>query len=747
MEHRRDDITCALIEAGAFDPDLRTSLVWAVGTKRLATVQALLAKGADVNQKTYSGQPLLVAARAGLLPIARALVEAGADLDAGNTTGTPLQAAIEAGHADLALLLLAAGATPSALEAAAAAGLVAVVEELVRRGHPVDAVCSRHARLALRDFTALHAACHAGQRECAEVLLAAGADPHLRDGEGRDALEVANPEVREWLVGQGIQSRRTAEERLRLAAQSGEPLESILGEGPDLDARDPRRAVRGRTALALAAGAGHLDAVASLLAAGASPDLADADEARPGLKRFVDAAGEEMLDGEPVGRTPLLWACLRGHREVAEVLLKAGADPRRTDFLGYHPLFLAAREGHRPVVQALLGAGVPVDHPGPGKSTPLVAALERRHRECALDLLEAGASVKGTPIMEAAEMADPELLQRMIRRKASLKGTKKLAPPLARACGATRQVPLRDAPPGNWVKTHNEKGSWATIPQPEEQILEAVEVLLQAGADVNEPGWLGPPLMVAAHYGLPRVVKRLLAAGADPDVTYNEGTALSVAELFEHEKVIEILRPLTGAGAAEEPAEQPVEEEAATPELPIPEFTPTEAFREAVKELEELCGSPAVAKEYLRGGVEIHVHTGKREGFSTLEAQRRWLPKGVFVFEPEYSRATETIAVVPTGRWQDLIALRQTNGINLGVTPLQVVAFLEKVARKQPFELQTVSHDTVSGVFTTPIKDPRTMAGVTNRICPDVVTQGCGTIHELVKEFRKKPARLFLWWD
>lgn len=697
----------------------------------LVEVRERLQAGADPNSDALGGRALQVAARLGHLEIVDTLLKAGADVNSGNSVGTPLSEAIEKGHAEVALLLLAHGATPASLAAAAATGQTAVVRALLERGLPPDEPCRSHPSTSLLDFTPLLAACQAGHRETAEALLAAGASPHFRDGLGQDALAVATPEIRAWLAAQKIGSRQTPEERLRLAVTLLE-VEEALRAGPDLDARDSRRAVRGRTALALAAAEGRLDVVNRLLQAGASPDLADADIARPGLAHYVEPS-------EPLGRTPLYWAAHFGHRGVVDALLAAGAPPR-PDFLGSTPLHAAARNGHREVVQCLLQAGVPVDV---GKPTPLLVALEARQRECALALLEAKASVKSAALIaEAAEMADPDLLRRMIARKAPLKGSKKSAPPLARVVGASRMVPLAEAPAGNWPVTVNEHGTFKTVPAPEEQILEATEVLLSAGAAVDEPGWLGTPLMVAARQGLTKVVRRLLEAGADPDLMDDEDTALSLAELFEHREVADILRPLTTV-TPEEPDDEATSEEA--PELPVPEFTETPELTAAVTELEALCGSRAFPQEYLEGGYELHVHSSQRAAFSTLEVQRRW--PGCFVFEPEYARETETVAIVPTERWQDVLALRQTDGINMGLAPSQVLKWMEALERRHPFQLRTIAQSTLAGVFLQPIPDPLAMAREMYAFCPDIVDQGCETVEGLADQLRKSPPPLYFWWD
>jgi uncharacterized protein len=82
-------------------------------------------------------------------------------------------------------------------------------------------------------------------------------------------------------------------------------------------------------------GYAYAEVAALLLADGADPDRVDSDE-----------------------RTPLIAAAFRGHADVVQRLLDAGADPdlaRRSDRVS--ALHLAVQEGFRKVVDALIAAG------------------------------------------------------------------------------------------------------------------------------------------------------------------------------------------------------------------------------------------------------------------------------------------------------------------------------------------------------------------------------------------------------
>jgi uncharacterized protein len=183
-----------------------------------AIARALLAAGAPPDGDAGDREtPLITAASYGDAEVARALVEAGADLDARAATdaggvpgGTALLHAAVFGMTEVVDVLVAAGVRVNSLEEAAAAGDVTgwltsdapadariralvmaadhqrldVIDRLVRAGVPVDAVDPVWGGHPLRT------AATNGRPASVRRLLDLGADPSLRDEQGRTALDL-----------------------------------------------------------------------------------------------------------------------------------------------------------------------------------------------------------------------------------------------------------------------------------------------------------------------------------------------------------------------------------------------------------------------------------------------------------------------------------------------------------------------------------------------------------------------------
>ena len=158
--------------------------------------QVLIDAGADKDDETKNGSPLICAASHGDLDVVRVLLAAGADVElTDNPPDTALRLAAAFGYPDIVDELLAAGATiNSAIEAAASGDMsnwpisdlsdferacalraaavnerLDIIDRLLAAGTPID--------IQVDDKPAIHWAQQQGRRRAVEHLIARGAAP------------------------------------------------------------------------------------------------------------------------------------------------------------------------------------------------------------------------------------------------------------------------------------------------------------------------------------------------------------------------------------------------------------------------------------------------------------------------------------------------------------------------------------------------------------------------------------------
>lgn len=366
----------------------------------------------------------------------------------------------------------------------------AITQLLIKRGADANA----KSRYGVAPLTL---ACQAGDARATRLLLKAGATPAATTGGDTTLLMLAARTGNASVVGQLIEA------------------------GADIDARDDKK----QSALMWAAAEGNAEAVRSLIDAGAeyekplstgfTPFLFAVREGRSDVARLFIEHGIDINDmmnpkntggrNPRRGMTALHLAIENGHFELAAELLEAGADPndQRCGFTPLHTLSWVRKPNRGDNIDG---------NPGPIGSGDLTSL------EFVTELVKAGADVnarlkkgksgrgkmnhKGaTPFLFAARRDDVPYMKHLL------------------TLGADPNIPNEDNCTALMVAagigTHA-PGEEAGTP---EDALQAVELLLEVGADINHVDDKGETAMHGATYkSLPKMISFLAQHGADVNV-------------------------------------------------------------------------------------------------------------------------------------------------------------------------------------------------------------------------------------
>ena len=259
----------------------------------------------------------------------------------------------------------------------------------------------------------------------------------------------------------------------------------------------------------------------------AKKKLSKAEVEKKVVRILAQARGEPRFHAQRE-RNALIDAIRCGHTEIAHALLAHGVDPNSTERKGRSALWYAAHQGRSALIQ---------------------------------DLVRRGARLPDDVLMGPVHDGDVETVRFLIRRRAnvncvatftrySYKFPKKevLLTVAIRNVGGSEIIErtalkIRAAMTPKWRAAHP--------PGPPNGDSESIPVMLiKAGAQVNRlafeyslyEGFIRTILGLAAHCGLVRTVKAMLAAGADVNQTDTwGGTALIDATHEGHRQVAKVL--------------------------------------------------------------------------------------------------------------------------------------------------------------------------------------------------------------
>jgi ankyrin repeat protein len=349
-----------------------------------------------------------------------------------------------------------------------------------------------------RDGTpALHWIVRVDDLETARFLTREGADVTRADRYGITPLHLAsangNAAMIELLLASGADANAsdpTGETVLMAAVRAGAPdaVRALLDRGAILDARDPTFQ---QTALMIAVRENHSQVVRLLVERGAQvnaqtrtgePPKWVLPNSVPGFGHGVGIVRGGLPERGsrapiPGGLSPLLYAARDGRLESARILVTAGANVNQADANGITPLIMAITNNHVDVARFLMERGADINASDWYGRTPLWAAVETRNMD--VDNATFENSVDREPLFT--------LIEALLDRGANPNVRMKEVPPIRRSM-------LRVTGSLSWVDFTGQT-----------------------------------PFLTAALSGDLRVMRLLLAHGADPHIPTVAGTTALMA--------------------------------------------------------------------------------------------------------------------------------------------------------------------------------------------------------------------------
>ena len=117
---------------------------------------------------------------------------------------------------------------------------------------------------------------------------------------------------------------------------------------------------------------------------------------REAVRRQLEQDGIDVNAKNSEGYTALILASSNGHKEIVEMLLEKGADVNAKDKYNATALIKASSNGHTEIVAKLLDAGADVNAKNDYGYTALIQASRNKHTEIVAMLLDNRADVNAT---------------------------------------------------------------------------------------------------------------------------------------------------------------------------------------------------------------------------------------------------------------------------------------------------------------------------------------------------------------
>jgi len=178
------------------------------------------------------------------------------------------------------------------------------------------------------------------------------------------------------------------------------------------------------------------------------------------------------------------------------------------------------------------------------------------------------------------------------------------------------------------------------------------------------------------------------------------------------------------------------------------------SFEAAVAAIEAATGAKGEAVEL--GGAAVPLADGRAFEVNGAIAERlltgsheAFLEGGLYLFRLERSFGIagekDPVVLLRTADRSAVIRRVGTSGPKVGATTDKIVAWLDALAKDEPFELTEIGVDYLAGRFLRAPKDPAEIARRCAELAPDLVAARASTLALLVEEIRTAHTLYLIW--
>ena len=433
---------------------------------------------------------------------------------------------------------------------------VQVVKLLLKHGANVNAVCSK-------GETALYRACESRQVKVVQLLLDAGADVNLTTSQAYPLIVACTVDCLAQFGLVFLHDHDDDDVEKAQISSSVAVIRLLLESGANVNSKCPT----GGTALHRAIHSGLTDAVRLLLEVGA--DVGD----------YIESSTEH----------PLIIACSQGSAQILDLLLQRSTKSNFSSPLT-NLLDIAVEKGFIDVADVLIKHGADVNKATPDGKTALVIAYERRNFAAVELLLRSGADpnvkvlhidpnsyvsryqpvhIAGVPLLIlAARSGDDAVVKMLLQYGAEVNwrnddgnsvlhdaATSAVTKALVDAGAdvnavngmgetpllcATRKLQATDE--DNKTRPYHAFKLQSIFSHNSDPDLSTVNQLLDCGADTNTVTTSGEsPLYIACSIGVTALVQRMLKCGSKVNTSKDQKSPLIAACKNKHLAVVQLL--------------------------------------------------------------------------------------------------------------------------------------------------------------------------------------------------------------